>query len=53
MPVTGSSIRDILVRKVYDNYADILLNWLIFGPSRHTARPDGLVIENFTWRIPG
>src|SRR6516165_1286998 len=43
MPVSGSSIRDILVRKVYNNYADILLNWLIFGPSGHTARPDGLV----------
>lgn len=29
-----------------------MLNWLIFGPSGHTKRPGGLVIENFTWRIP-
>lgn len=52
MPVTGSSIRDILVRKVYEPYADILLNWHIFGPSGHTGRPPGLVIENFTLRFP-
>jgi Glycosyltransferase family 92 len=52
MPVNGSSIRDILIRKVYDNYSDILLNWLIFGPSGHVRRPEGLVIENFTRRIP-
>ena len=52
MPVSGSSIRDILIRKTYDNYSDILLNWLIFGPSGHERRPDGLVIENFTWRFP-
>jgi hypothetical protein len=52
MPVSGSSIRDILIRKVYEPYADILLNWSIFGPSGHDRRPDGLVIENFTWRFP-
>ena len=52
MPVSGSSIRDILIRKVYEPYADILLNWSIFGPSGHDVRPDGLVIENFTWRFP-
>jgi O-antigen biosynthesis protein len=52
MPFSGSSIRDILIRKVYEPYADILLNWLIFGPSGHDRRPVGPVIENFTWRIP-
>ena len=52
MPVGGASIRDILIRKVYEPYADILLNWSIFGPSGHDVRPDGLVIENFTWRFP-
>jgi hypothetical protein len=52
MPVSGSSIRDIQIRKVYEPYADILLNWSIFGPSGHDRRPDGLVIENFTWRFP-
>ena len=52
MPASGGSIRDILIRKVYEPYADILLNWLIFGPSGHDRRPGGSVIENFTWRIP-
>jgi hypothetical protein len=52
MPVAGSSIRDILIRKAYEPFADILLNWLIFGPSDHDRRPGGLVIEDFTWRIP-
>src|SRR6266511_2335691 len=28
MPVGGSSIREILMRKAYDKYSDILLNWL-------------------------
>jgi hypothetical protein len=52
MPVSGGSIRDILLRKAYESYSAIVLNWLIFGPSGHTKRPGGLVIENFTWRIP-
>ncbi len=52
MPNEGSSIRDILMRKTYQPYAQILLQWLVFGPSGHTARPDGLVIENFTRRLP-
>jgi hypothetical protein len=52
MPVNGSSIRDILMRKVYEPYSDILLNWLIFGPSGQVAKPPGLVIENFTMRVP-
>ncbi|MEJ0016326.1 MAG: glycosyltransferase family 2 protein [Acetobacteraceae bacterium] len=52
MPVSGNSIRDILLRRVYEPYADILLNWQIFGPSGHTTRPPGLVIENFTLRFP-
>ncbi len=52
MPCSGSSIRDILIREAYDGYSDILLNWRIFGPSGHVNRPDGLVIENFTRRVP-
>ena len=52
MPLGGSSIRDILMRKVYQPYAAILLQWLVFGPSGHDRRPDGLVIENYTRRLP-
>ncbi len=51
VPAAGSSIRDILARAIYDSYSDILLNWLVFGASGHTRRPDGLVVENFTRRL--
>ena len=52
MPLAGSSIRDILMRKVYQPYAQILLQWLVFGPSGHDRRPAGLVTENYTHRLP-
>jgi Glycosyltransferase family 92 len=52
MPVGTGSIRGILLREAYKPYADILLNWQIFGPSGHVARPNGLVVENFTQRFP-
>ena len=35
MPLAGSSIRDILMRRAYQPYAQVLLQWLVFGPSGH------------------
>lgn len=52
IPATGSSIREILMRRIYQPFAQILLQWLVFGPSGHHARPDGLVLENYTRRLP-
>jgi O-antigen biosynthesis protein len=52
MPLADDTIRDILVREVYRPYAAILLQWLVFGPSGHDSRPEGLVIENYTRRLP-
>jgi hypothetical protein len=52
VPVAGSSIRDILMRRAYQPYAAVLLQWLVFGPSGHERRPEGLVIENYTTRLP-
>jgi O-antigen biosynthesis protein len=52
MPLAGSSIRNILMRKAYQPYAQILLQWLVFGPSGHVRRPVGLVTENYTRRLP-
>ncbi len=52
MPLAGGSIRNILMRKAYQPYAQILLQWLVFGPSGHIRRPDGLVMENYTRRLP-
>jgi glycosyl transferase family 2 len=37
---------------IYETYAQILLQWLVFGPSGHDRRPEGLVIENYTTRLP-
>ena len=53
MPVAGGSIRDILMRRVYQPYAQILPQWLVFGPSGHRSRPEGLVIENYTLPAAG
>jgi hypothetical protein len=52
MPLGGGSIRAHLLRSEYEPYGAIVLNWQIFGPSGHAARPEGLVIENFTQRFP-
>jgi hypothetical protein len=52
IPLAGTSIRDILMYQVYRPYAAILLQWLVFGPSGHERRPDGLVIESYTRRLP-
>lgn len=51
MPLAGGSIREILMRKLYQPFAQVLLQWLVFGPSEHDRRPDGLILENYTWRI--
>lgn len=52
MPLVGSSIRDILMRPAYRHFAQILLQWVVFGPSGHERRPPGLVIENYVRRLP-
>ncbi len=52
MPLAGSSIRPILMRPAYERYAQVLLQWLVFGPSGHERRPEGLVTEHYTRRLP-
>jgi O-antigen biosynthesis protein len=52
MPLTGGSIRTILSRRIYRPFAAILFQWLVFGPCGHDRRPEGLVIENYTRRLP-
>lgn len=52
MPLAGSSVRDVVMREVYQPFAAILLQWLVFGPSGHDRRPAGLVIENYVRRLP-
>jgi hypothetical protein len=52
MPVGGNTIREPLTRRAYSNYSSILLQWFVFGPSGHRRRPNGLVIESYTTRLP-
>jgi O-antigen biosynthesis protein len=52
VPCEGSCIREILMRQVYQPFAQIMLQWLLFGPSDHNRRPPGLVVENYTQRLP-
>lgn len=35
------------VLKEYENIPAIGVNWRVFGPSHHTKRPDGKVVENY------
>jgi hypothetical protein len=45
---TGRSLPDMLTE--YERWPGVGVNWALFGPSGHTARPDGLVIENYVRR---
>jgi O-antigen biosynthesis protein len=49
-PTETDSIKDLLPR--YEAFSGVLLHWLTFGPSGHDTRPKGLVIENYTHRLP-
>jgi len=49
-PIEADSIKDLLAR--YEAFSGILLHWFNFGPNGHGRRPDGLVIENYTSRLP-
>jgi hypothetical protein len=52
VPFADASILEVLQHRIYAPYAQVLLQWLVFGPSGHRTRPDGLVIENYTRRLP-
>lgn len=45
---TGRPLPDILKR--FEGYAGVVVNWQCYGTSGHKSRPDGLTIENYTYR---
>ena len=49
-PLEDDTIHPSLARA--GNHPGILINWLNFGPSGHESSPEGLVIENYTKRLP-
>lgn len=49
-PLEGLSIKEVLPR--YRHCSGVLVEWLTFGPSGHSRRPAGLVLENYDFRLP-
>src|SRR5262245_2786691 len=48
VPLAGDSIRELLGRPMYAPFAQVLLQWLVFGPSGHRTHPGGLVLGSYT-----
>lgn len=36
----------------YEQYGGLSINWSVFGSSGHMKRPEGLVKDNYLWRMP-
>ena len=49
-PIDTMSIRDVLPR--YAGASGVSMQWLTFASSGHDRRPPGLVLENYTMRLP-
>jgi hypothetical protein len=48
VPVKHNSIPEIL--KEYEEYGGLGINWIVYGSSGHEKKPEGLTIENYTYR---
>jgi len=44
------SVNDLLTD--YEQYGGLSINWSVFGASGHVKRPEGLVKDNYLWRMP-
>jgi len=44
------SINDLLAD--YEQYGGLSINWSVYGSSGHIKRPEGLVKDNYLWRMP-
>ena len=47
VPLKHNSIVEFL--KEYEEFSQIIIHWKMFGSSGHTAKPAGLVIENYNY----
>ena len=50
VPCQTDDIREVIKR--YQNYAQLVLKWAVYGSNFQISRPHGLVIESFTRRGP-
>ena len=49
-PTETDDLRAALV--AFENEPAVGVYWSLFGTSGHKSKPQGLVIENYTWRMP-
>jgi len=49
-PTETDDLRTALVE--FENEPAVGVYWSLFGTSGHKSKPQGLVIENYTWRMP-
>jgi predicted O-methyltransferase YrrM len=45
-----SNINELLSK--YEQYGGLSINWSVYGSSDHESRPEGLVKDNYVWRMP-
>lgn len=50
VPQTTDDLRHFLTD--YEDHAGLAVNWVMYGSSGHRKRPHGLIIENYTQRLP-
>jgi hypothetical protein len=50
VPQTTNDLRHFLTD--YEAHAALVANWVMYGSSGHEKRPHGLMIENYTRRLP-
>lgn len=48
VPVKNNSIPELL--KDFEEYGGLGINWILYGSSGHKTKPEGLIIENYTYR---
>lgn len=50
VPHATDDLRHLLTD--YEDYAGLVINWAMYGSGGHMKRPHGLMIENYTTRLP-
>jgi hypothetical protein len=50
-PPSASSIQDVLEDYTYEKLSALAVYWACFGSSGHLKEPDGLILQNFRYRL--
>jgi hypothetical protein len=46
---SGTPVAEMM--RDYEDHVAVAVNWAVYGSGGHEHRPDGLVIENYLWRV--